>query len=621
MLKVQEYLRSGNSLRQLSQEHNIQCNICSELDLVALNYTSFSDTTNPMVLECKGLFLELDTWDVACKSFGKFPQGTSAGIDWDSARLLEKLDGALVCLYYYKDAWRIGMRMSADGSMQVSSVNGVPTSLSFAELTKLTLSDMGYEWEDYCSKLNRNIFYSFELVGTETRVGVIYSKRRLVLTGAVQKITLNYIDIFGLDFPIEKPLSYPVYSLDDIGRVITSHNDPLKYEGFVLHDNNYNRKKMINPNYVEMMSDPVSENDLSQLEDMLREVIAFTTAGSIEFYKIHKSDDVGSGGTGIDATYTNPFPLQMAKGGIANFHMWIRYKGLGEGVQAESTDVTYPTDSSNYSFSSEPLATDPIYGANRLGYVELGIQYGNDPVTVSISGYDTTGNVGIQTFPVSSVVGGNGSGVWINGPFTVTNSEHSGTYTYGVSGISYGTNTPGKVISSAAVTITDGFSTDATTNYGTFSNEVIDAEIKINLVHEYDNASFDLKVDDNNGSTLTQGFSINKLNSLIISPTDTSYVNSDPDYAVSGYTFSTSISCSSLYSLNIPTDADIINENNFTAWPPTVIAGTWDDNYGGPVLACFSGTVGNLLSNSSFSVNLSDSGGESGTFSATLVNV
>jgi hypothetical protein len=284
-LEVQKFLRSGNTLRNLSQKYNIQCNICIELNLVALNYTDLSPQTELIVNECKGLFLELDTWNVVCKSFNLFKlgdinidDGAKDKFDWNTARLTEKLDGALICIYYYKDAWRIGMRMSADGSMQVTSMNGLPTPLSFAELTKVTLEEMGYKWEDYIAKLDPSIYYSFELCGPETRVGVIYSKRKLVLIGAIKSTDLSEIDIFKLDFPKEKPAVYPVKSKEDIVDILQKQSDPLKYEGLVLSDANSNRLKYKNPYYVEMMREPTPEEELEELEQLLKYVVAFATA-------------------------------------------------------------------------------------------------------------------------------------------------------------------------------------------------------------------------------------------------------------------------------------------------------------------------------------------------------
>lgn len=50
------------------------------------------------VQECRGLVLEKDTWKVMSLAFTKFfnsEEGNAHKIDWDSAQVLEKLDGCL----------------------------------------------------------------------------------------------------------------------------------------------------------------------------------------------------------------------------------------------------------------------------------------------------------------------------------------------------------------------------------------------------------------------------------------------------------------------------------------------------------------------------------------------
>jgi hypothetical protein len=281
MLKVQEYLLNGNSLIDLSRKYNIQCNINSELNLVSLNYTNLSPMDEEIVRECRGLFLELETFNVVCKSFTAFPDqseiDTTKIFNWNNAKLIEKLDGALICLYYYKEEWRIGMRMSVDGSMQVTAINGVPTPLSFAELTKNTIEEMGYTWDEYTSKLDKNIYYSLELVGPETRFGVLYFNRKLVLIGALNNFDFSEVDIFSLDFPKEKPTYYIVQNEQEVKDLIDKYNDPLRYEGFVLCDDQFNRVKYKNPYFVEMMSEGVTDNELSELEQLLNYVTTFST--------------------------------------------------------------------------------------------------------------------------------------------------------------------------------------------------------------------------------------------------------------------------------------------------------------------------------------------------------
>jgi hypothetical protein len=55
------------------------------------------------VQDCRGLILERDTWKVMSMSFRKFfnhGEGNAATIDWNTARVLEKVDGTMIQLYW-----------------------------------------------------------------------------------------------------------------------------------------------------------------------------------------------------------------------------------------------------------------------------------------------------------------------------------------------------------------------------------------------------------------------------------------------------------------------------------------------------------------------------------------
>lgn len=282
MLKVQEFLQN-NTLQDLALRYNIQYEISNSLGVVAFNYSNLSPMNEPLVKECRGLFLELDTWNLVCKSMSAFcenfdlqGQVDELTINWEKAKLIEKLDGALIVLYFYKDEWRIGMRMSADGSNKAMAINGVYTDLTFAELTKLTVEDMGYSWAEYISQLDSNYFYSFELCAPETRYGVIYTKRTLTLLSVLDKITLEEIDIYTLEFPKEKPIFYKVNNMNEVFNIINEYSDPIKYEGFVLYDGTI-RIKYKNPEYILMLSEYEDNSELQSIENLLYYVLSFST--------------------------------------------------------------------------------------------------------------------------------------------------------------------------------------------------------------------------------------------------------------------------------------------------------------------------------------------------------
>ena len=81
-------------------------------NLVLLKYNQvFSPMNEPIVQECRGLIVdEADNWRVISHPFDKFfnaGEPNAAAIDWTTARVLEKLDGSLMSLYFYDGAWQV----------------------------------------------------------------------------------------------------------------------------------------------------------------------------------------------------------------------------------------------------------------------------------------------------------------------------------------------------------------------------------------------------------------------------------------------------------------------------------------------------------------------------------
>jgi tRNA splicing ligase len=99
MLDVQKYLRQ-KSLSDLKQDLGIEHSIFS--NLVVLNYSQIDSPKNhPIVMECRGLILEQDTWNVVCYPFRRFFNAgeiENDSFDYRNAFALEKVDGTLISL-------------------------------------------------------------------------------------------------------------------------------------------------------------------------------------------------------------------------------------------------------------------------------------------------------------------------------------------------------------------------------------------------------------------------------------------------------------------------------------------------------------------------------------------
>jgi hypothetical protein len=281
-LEVQKFLRSGNTLSDLAQRYDIQYSESPDLGIVVLNYRYLSPLDIGLVRECRALALEIGSWNVVSKSIVAFfepdnpnAEATLRDFDWESAVAFEKLDGALVTLFQYKGEWRVCTRTSADGFSKVTSINGVSSALSWRELVETTLIDMGYAWDEYTSKLDPSIYYTFELCAPENRVIVVYPTRFMKLVAAVSAETLDEVSIFR-DWPIEIPAHQPVGSMDEVLSLVSAHWQPYMYEGYVVVDKEFNRLKIRNPQFVRMLRTYSVDSEVSAL----REVVMTDTTGT-----------------------------------------------------------------------------------------------------------------------------------------------------------------------------------------------------------------------------------------------------------------------------------------------------------------------------------------------------
>lgn len=239
------------------------------------NYRVLSPMESTIVQESRALVLEVDTWNVVSKAPDAFfaieeahAKNVIETFDWKSAKAMTKLDGALVTLYHYKDEWHVCTRYSTDGELRVYTVNASPSTLTWRDLTELCVKDMGYTWSEFTNALDKDVFYTFEVTSPENRVIVIYTERRLTLVAAIAKETLEEIDIYTLEHPKLKVDFQPVKSLKEAKALVVQNDDPLSYEGYILIDKNFNRLKLRNPNFLQMLQFYSPQDELSALREI-----------------------------------------------------------------------------------------------------------------------------------------------------------------------------------------------------------------------------------------------------------------------------------------------------------------------------------------------------------------
>lgn len=262
-----EYIKN-NGLQCLADEFAINIKRHKKYNnLVLLKYDQLnSPLGNSVVQQCRGIILdENDDWRIISWSYDKFfnyGEGHAAEIDWNTARVYEKLDGSLMTVYFYDNNWHVASSGLPDASGEVMGTN-----TTFAELFWKTWRDLGYQLPTDTSKC-----FSFELMTPYNRIVVRHEKSRIVLHGARRLSDLRELNpiVEAHTNGWECVKIFPLHSWDNILSA-AKNLDPMKTEGYVVCDGNYNRVKVKSPAYVAVsrLKDSTSSSS-RQLLDKIR---------------------------------------------------------------------------------------------------------------------------------------------------------------------------------------------------------------------------------------------------------------------------------------------------------------------------------------------------------------
>lgn len=255
MLHVQSYLRNGGTLDGLATELGIKAKRHqTHSNLVLLKYNQIeSPMSSPIVQECRGIILdEADDWNVVARAFDKFfnyGEGHAAEINWQTARVQEKVDGSLCLVFFYKREWHVATTGTPDASGDVNA-----SGKSFADYFWDTLNECGGFKTSMTTE--RNFCFIFELTGPLNRVVIPHMKPGLTLLGAREVTTWKELHPSEVShfFPgVSVVREFSLQSIEDIFRTFDTMS-PLQQEGYVIvwknPDGTFGRVKTKHPGYV-----------------------------------------------------------------------------------------------------------------------------------------------------------------------------------------------------------------------------------------------------------------------------------------------------------------------------------------------------------------------------------
>lgn len=207
-MKTIEYINQYG-IERLKEELDIIVKEYPEHGIMVLNYNQIgSPKTHPVVMECRGLILEMDTLRVVSRSFDRFfnyseaPEHTE--FDFEEAEICEKVDGSLIKIYHYNNEWHIATRGTAFAESNCNN---------FATFRELVLKTMPPEaarihengetsfiskdeaFQESCNFwLDTDWTYIFEFTSAENRVVTRYEGYNLTFLAARHNQTGEYGD-------------------------------------------------------------------------------------------------------------------------------------------------------------------------------------------------------------------------------------------------------------------------------------------------------------------------------------------------------------------------------------------------------------------------------------------
>ena len=221
----------------------------TEGNLVIFNYGHTCDFSSPLVQEARGIIINTRTLRVVSwpfRKFGNYGESYADEIDWESARVLEKVDGSIVKLWYDEENEKWQFSTNATIRAEKASVDHAPYPITFGDVIAKAENLCNIHFDE----LDKRKTYIFELVSPLTRVVIDYGKTMLYHIGTRSNISGEESDE---DIGVIKPRSYPLSSLESCINAVMALNrdgDNIEAEGFVVVDKNYHRIKIKSPHYL-----------------------------------------------------------------------------------------------------------------------------------------------------------------------------------------------------------------------------------------------------------------------------------------------------------------------------------------------------------------------------------
>lgn len=263
-LSTIEFIKE-KGLQALKDELGISVKYNDDNTLMLLDYNQIeSPKFHPVVMECRGLILEVDTLMVVARSFDRFfnygEVNTHNGVEDQTQKdflqsfpieklyFREKIDGSLIRIYFYGGHWRIATRGTIDAFKTQVGDHGI----SFGRLVWKALGVSNQEdFDDIFGNVDVKFTIICEVTSIENQVVKRYEGYNLYLLGVRNTVNGSYANLNNFNYlPLKSPKLYNFSSFEEAHKVLDEIED--LDEGYVLYEKTTNKPafKMKSPCYV-----------------------------------------------------------------------------------------------------------------------------------------------------------------------------------------------------------------------------------------------------------------------------------------------------------------------------------------------------------------------------------
>ena len=241
MLKLLKFIKENTDWEERLSSAPYRIKTKRSEGFIMLSYGIEADFSIDIVRECRGIILdETEGYKPVCVpffKFGNYGESYADNIDWNTARVQEKIDGSLIKLWHYKGIWRV----STNNTIDAESARTNNNEDTFLNVFQRAWAHTGKRTDD----LNPDYTYMFELVSPQTRVVVPYAETKLYHTGTRD---INSLQELNADIGIEKPKEYSIATIEAC--IEAAGNLDKYHEGFIVVDSKWRRIKLKSPLYV-----------------------------------------------------------------------------------------------------------------------------------------------------------------------------------------------------------------------------------------------------------------------------------------------------------------------------------------------------------------------------------